>query len=125
MGSVRDGDGEGTEVANHIYAQRTPLQMSHGASSILDFTPRRCSHCRQVGSLRRPAISTFATVRADFQTHQCWVAASALAFARKKRIISRLALGPRGFRVGAARAAAGPSMAGPKTLSRWRLEYPY
>ena len=37
VGSTRDGDRERAEVANHIYAQRTPLQMSHEASSILDF----------------------------------------------------------------------------------------
>ena len=35
--TTRDGDRERAEVANHIYAQRTPLQMSHEASSILDF----------------------------------------------------------------------------------------
>ena len=44
---------------------------------------------------RRPGFSTFATVRADFQMPQCLVAASALACVRKKRIISRLASGPR------------------------------
>ena len=37
MGSTRDGDRERAEAANRIYAQRTPLQMSHEASSILDF----------------------------------------------------------------------------------------
>jgi hypothetical protein len=46
-------------------------------------------------ALRRAAFSTFATVWADFHMHQCLVAAFALAFARKKRIISRLASGPR------------------------------
>jgi hypothetical protein len=48
-----------------------------------------------VGMLRRPAFSAFATVWADFHMHQCLVAALALACARKKRIISRLASGPR------------------------------
>jgi hypothetical protein len=33
----RDGNRERAEVANHIHAQRTPLQMSHEASPILDF----------------------------------------------------------------------------------------
>jgi hypothetical protein len=35
--STRAGDRERAEVANHIYAQSTPLQMSHEASSTLDF----------------------------------------------------------------------------------------
>jgi hypothetical protein len=35
--STRAGDHERAEVANHIYAQRRPLQISHEASSILDF----------------------------------------------------------------------------------------
>ena len=47
------------------------------------------------GTLRTAGFSTFATVRADLHMHQCPVAAFALACARKKRIISRLASGPR------------------------------
>jgi hypothetical protein len=43
--------------------------------------------------------------------HQCLVAAFALAFARKKRIISRLAIGSARVRVRATGAAARPSMA--------------
>jgi hypothetical protein len=38
---------------------------------------------------------TFSTAWAGFHMHQCLVAAFALACARKKRIISRLASGPR------------------------------
>ena len=34
---TRAGDRERAEVANHIYTQRTPLQMNHEVSSILDF----------------------------------------------------------------------------------------
>jgi hypothetical protein len=37
VGPTCDGDRERAEVANHIYAQRTPLQMSDEASPILDF----------------------------------------------------------------------------------------
>jgi hypothetical protein len=44
---------------------------------------------------RRPGFLIFATVRADLYMRQCLVAAFALACARKKRIISRLASGPR------------------------------
>jgi hypothetical protein len=44
---------------------------------------------------RRPGFSTCATAGADLHMHQCLVAAFALACARKKRIISRLASGPR------------------------------
>jgi hypothetical protein len=44
---------------------------------------------------RRPGFSTFATAGADVHMHQCLVAAFILACARKKRIISRLASGPR------------------------------
>jgi hypothetical protein len=44
---------------------------------------------------RRPGFSASATVQGDFHAHQCLVAALALACARKKRIISRLASGPR------------------------------
>jgi hypothetical protein len=40
-------------------------------------------------------LSTVATVRGDFHVHQCLVVAFARACARKKRIISRLASGPR------------------------------
>jgi hypothetical protein len=44
---------------------------------------------------RRPGFSTFATAGADVHMHQCLVAAFVLACARKKRIIYRLASGPR------------------------------
>jgi hypothetical protein len=37
LGTTHDGHRERADVANHINAQRTPLQMSHEASSILDF----------------------------------------------------------------------------------------
>jgi hypothetical protein len=37
--STRNGDREQVELPNHIYPQRPPLQMSHEASSILDFIP--------------------------------------------------------------------------------------
>ena len=37
MGSTRDGVRERAELANRIYARRTPLQMRHEASSIHDF----------------------------------------------------------------------------------------
>jgi hypothetical protein len=43
----------------------------------------------------RPGFSTFATAGADVHMHQCLVATLALTCARKKRIISRLASGPR------------------------------
>jgi hypothetical protein len=43
----------------------------------------------------RPGFSTFAILRADFQMYQCLVATFALACAKKKRIIFRLASGPR------------------------------
>ena len=57
--------------------------------------PDHSGGCRNAGQPRRPALSTFASVWTDFHMHQCLVAAFALACARKKRIISRLASGPR------------------------------
>ena len=57
--------------------------------------PRSFWRLPQRSQPRKPAFSAFATVWADLHMHQCLVAAFALVFAKKKRIISRLASGPR------------------------------